>query len=146
VSTSSLSGSSLPWSVAKLTTKQQAFVEEYLVDYNATAAAGRAGYKGDRRNLGIRGYKLIRHPIIGPEIRRRGAATADELGVSSEYLMTKLRGVIEHVTDEDSLKPSSAARTIELASKLRGDLVERKQSEVKVISLQINDVDMEDLR
>jgi phage terminase small subunit len=85
-----------PEAMAKLTTKQQAFVEQYLVDYNATAAAGRAGYKGDKRNLGIRGYKLIRHPIIGPEIRRRVAATADELGVSSEYLMTKLRGVIEH--------------------------------------------------
>jgi phage terminase small subunit len=85
-----------PAAMAKLTPKQQRFVEEYLVDYNATAAAGRAGYKGDKRNLGIRGYKLIRHPIIGPEIRRRGAATADELGVSSEYLMTKLRGVIEH--------------------------------------------------
>jgi phage terminase small subunit len=135
-----------PEAMAKLTTKQQRFVEEYLVDYNATAAAGRAGYKGDKRNLGIRGYKLIRHPIIGPEIRRRGAATADELGVSSEYLMTKLRGVIDHVTDEDKLKPSSAARTIELASKLRGDLVERQQSEVKVITVQINDVNMEDLR
>ncbi len=60
--------------------------------------------------------------------------------------MTKLRGVIEHVTDEDSLKPSSAARTIELASKLRGDLVERVQSEVKVITLKINGVDMGDLR
>jgi hypothetical protein len=60
--------------------------------------------------------------------------------------MTKLRGVIDHVTDEDKLKPSSAARTIELASKLRGDLVERQQSEVKVITVQINDVNMEDLR
>jgi hypothetical protein len=68
------------------------------------------------------------------------------LGVSSEYLMTKLRGVIDHVTDEGTLTPSSAARTIELASKLRGDLVERQQSEVKVITLTINDVNLADLR
>ena len=31
-------------SVAKLTDKQKRFVDEYLVDLNATAAAKRAGY------------------------------------------------------------------------------------------------------
>jgi phage terminase small subunit len=33
--------------VAKLTDKQQAFCEEYLVDLNATQAAIRAGYSED---------------------------------------------------------------------------------------------------
>ena len=32
----------------ELTPKQQAFIDEYLIDFNASAAAVRAGYSRDR--------------------------------------------------------------------------------------------------
>jgi phage terminase small subunit len=38
----------------KLTPKQQRFVEEYLIDLNASQAAVRAGYKGDPDTVGPR--------------------------------------------------------------------------------------------
>jgi phage terminase small subunit len=37
-----------------MTPKQQRFVEEYLVDLNASAAARRAGYRGDPNTVGPR--------------------------------------------------------------------------------------------
>jgi phage terminase small subunit len=133
--------------LAKLTKKQQRFITEYLVDYNATRAAQRAGYGGSDRNLGIRGFKLLRHPVIGPEIRRRGAATPDELGVTREYVVAKLREVVERALGSDEgWTPQSALRGLELISRLRGDLVERTSAEVKVVQVQINDVNMQDLR
>ena len=132
--------------IARLTPKQQAFIGEYLVDYNATRAAQRAGYGGSDRNLGIRGFKLLRHPVIGPEIRRRGAATADELGITKEYVLVKLRDMVERWANGEDDSPQSAARALELLGKLRGDMIERVQAEVKVLSVQLNDVNMEDLR
>jgi phage terminase small subunit len=46
----------------KLTTKQHAFVLEYLVDFNATEAALRAGYKGGRATLANIGTTNLAKP------------------------------------------------------------------------------------
>ena len=133
--------------LAKLTKKQQRFIKEYLVDYNATRAAQRAGYGVSDRNLGIRGFNLLRHPVISPEIRRLGAATPDEFGVTREYVVAKLREVVERALgDNEGWTPQSALRGLELISRLRGDLVERTDVNVKMVQVQLNDVDMEDLR
>jgi phage terminase small subunit len=43
-----------------LTPKQQAFVREYLVDFNATQAARRAGYEGTDASLAVIGSQNIR--------------------------------------------------------------------------------------
>ena len=97
--------------------------------------------------MGIRGFKVLRHPVIGPEIRRLGAATPDEFGVTREYVVAKLREVVERALgDNEGWTPQSALRGLELISRLRGDLVERTSAEVKVVQVQINDVNMEDLR
>ena len=47
---------------AKLTPKQQRFVEEYLIDLNATQAAIRAGYSN--KTAGQVGYENLRKPEI----------------------------------------------------------------------------------
>ena len=44
----------------RLTNKQQAFVNEYLKDFNATGAAERAGYKGSRNSLAVIGSQNLR--------------------------------------------------------------------------------------
>lgn len=47
-----------------LTFKQHAFVREYLVDFNATRAARRAGYNGDDNTLAVIGSRNLRNPKI----------------------------------------------------------------------------------
>jgi phage terminase small subunit len=50
-----------------LTPKEKAFVAEYLIDLNASAAAGRAGYKG--RNLDVQGAKILAQPLVAEAIK-----------------------------------------------------------------------------
>lgn len=62
--------------------KQAAFVNEYLIDFNATRAAQRAGYTGNENTLGVTGHDLLRNPKIAEVIRMRlneAAMSADEV-------------------------------------------------------------------
>lgn len=62
--------------------KQAAFVNEYLIDFNATRAAQRAGYEGDENVLAVQGYRLLRNAKIAEAIQARlseRALTASEV-------------------------------------------------------------------
>jgi phage terminase small subunit len=50
--------------VAKLTAKQQRFVDEYLVDLNATQAYLRAGYKVNENVAAVNAQRLLRNANI----------------------------------------------------------------------------------
>jgi hypothetical protein len=54
---------------AKLTDKEAAFVREYLVDKNGTAAAVRAGYK-DGGGARITAQRLMKKPSVQAALRR----------------------------------------------------------------------------
>lgn len=65
-----------------LSDKQVAFVNEYLVDYNATRAAERAGYQGNENTLAVTGHDLLRNPKISELVEKRlqeKALKADEV-------------------------------------------------------------------
>ena len=56
----------------QLTPKQKIFVDEYLVDLNATRAYKAAGYSVKSDNAaGVEGYKLLRNPKIDKYIQQR---------------------------------------------------------------------------
>ena len=70
--------------MAELTKKQKRFVQEYLIDLNATAAARRAGYS--EKTARCIGNENLTKPAIKAEIDRELAkiqsdriATADEV-------------------------------------------------------------------
>lgn len=51
--------------MARLTAKQKRFIEEYLIDLNATRAYKAAGYSVRSDNAaGVEGHKLLRNPKI----------------------------------------------------------------------------------
>jgi hypothetical protein len=60
----------------RLTGLQRAFVDAYMGDarFNATEAAARAGYQGDRVTLASVGSENLRKPQIMAEIERRWSA------------------------------------------------------------------------
>jgi phage terminase small subunit len=55
-------------SAAGLTPRQEVFAIEYLVDFNATAAAQRAGYTGTSGSLAVTGTKNLQKPLIRQRI------------------------------------------------------------------------------
>ncbi|HHJ1482378.1 terminase small subunit [Pseudomonas aeruginosa] len=76
-----------------LTKKQRLFVEEYLVDLNATQAAIRAGYS-TRRATEI-GYQLLQRPEVAQAIQAAMAERSKRTEVEADYVIRRLREIDE---------------------------------------------------
>ena len=74
----------------KLTPRQERFVEEYLVDLNATKAAARAGYS--ERTANEQGARLLVNVSVQKAIQEAKQSRATKIAVNAEDV---LRGVIE---------------------------------------------------
>ena len=75
----------------KLTPKQIRFVDEYLVDFNATQAAIRAGYKA--KTAHVIGAENLRKPKIAEEIARRQKDLQRRTEVSQDRVIRELARV-----------------------------------------------------
>ena len=69
----------------KLTARQARFIDEYLVDLNATQAAIRAGYSTKKANSW--GCQLLSIPKLAEAIRARREQQAEKTGLTIEKLM-----------------------------------------------------------
>lgn len=74
--------------MAKLTEKQTRFVEEYLIDLNATQAAIRAGYSVDTAN--VIGCENLTKPNIQSAISKRMAERSKRTGVNQDRIILEL--------------------------------------------------------
>lgn len=74
--------------MAKLTEKQQKFVDEYLVDLNATQAAIRAGYSV--KTAEQMGYKLVHKSSVSEVIKKEQAKLSKRTGISQERILREL--------------------------------------------------------
>jgi phage terminase small subunit len=115
--------------VGKFTDRQQRFVQEYPVDFNATKAAVRSGYS--EHTAGQAGHRLLKNAEISTAIKRR----LDELSMSAEEVTKRLtdwgRGDFSPflVVDEDGsvrvdLSTDEAKANIHLIKKI--DQTERR--------------------
>lgn len=64
------------------------FVDEYLVDFNATAAAIRAGYA--RASAASQGWDLLRNPKVQELIREKAAELEKRVHISQEFVIRSL--------------------------------------------------------
>jgi phage terminase small subunit len=71
-----------------LTPKQQRFVEEYLLDLNATQAAIRAGYSA--KTAGAVGHENLRKPEIADAIAGAQTERAARTRVDADWVLTRL--------------------------------------------------------
>lgn len=89
--------------MAKLTAKQQLFVEEYLVDLNATQAAIRAGYSV--KTAKEIGAENLTKPNIAEEIEKALAERSKRIGVNQDRVVRELARIafikITDVANED---------------------------------------------
>lgn len=105
-----------------LTPRQRRFAEEYIVDFNATAAAIRAGYAttyADRQ-----GHLLTKHEGIAAYIDMLTASTAAKaVAIDPDYVLQEVTKIItkEGTRDGDKL------RALELIARHLGMFVDRTE-------------------
>lgn len=78
---------------AKLTALQQRFVDEYLIDLNATQAAGRAGSKA--KNLTVAGAEFLANPNVAAEIDLRKSDRSKETQIDAAWVLKRLAAEAE---------------------------------------------------
>ena len=69
----------------KLTAKQRRFVEEFLLDLNATAAAKRAGYSD--KTAGQQGHRLLKNVEIQRQLTEAAEKRSERVGISAEWVL-----------------------------------------------------------
>jgi phage terminase small subunit len=74
-----------------LTVRQQAFVQEYMIDLNATQAYIRAGYSP--RAADVSGPQLLGNPRVADAIARAKADRAKRTGITADRVLRELAAV-----------------------------------------------------
>ena len=104
--------------IAKLTAKQRQFVAEYLVDFNATAAARRAGYSvktADRI-----GPELLGKTCVSAAIQEAIRIRQERTEITQDYVVRKLKEITDmdasDVQDSD-LEYANKIKALELLGK-----------------------------
>lgn len=77
----------------KLTPKQQRFVDEYLIDLNASGAAKRAGYSA--KTADQLGYQLLQNPLVAQAISAGRQIQSERAQIDAEWLLERLRNELE---------------------------------------------------
>jgi len=91
--------------MARLTEKQQRFVDEYLIDLNATQAAIRAGYSA--KNADKIGSELLGKTRVAEAISEKMADRSKRTGVNQDRVVLEL-AKIAFVNAADVIDPESA--------------------------------------
>lgn len=119
-----------------LNPKQQRFVEEYLIDLNATQAAQRAGYS--KRTAYAQGPRLLKHVGIQAAVAARRAKVEERSAVTVEFVLKGLldnftramqaEPVMDHegkATGEYTYQANAANKALELMGKYLGMFVDK---------------------
>lgn len=105
-----------------LTPRQRAFAHEYVVDYDATKAAVRAGYASQYANR--QGYQLVKHPGVSTLIDHLTLSKEAKLtAISPEYVLQQVTSIIQKVDAKDGDK----LRGLELLARHLGMFIERTE-------------------
>lgn len=113
--------------MGKLTAKQELFVQEYLIDMNASAACIRSGYRS--KNPDVDGYRLLVKPSITDAIRERMAIREKRTEITQDMVVSELRKVAfdNDPTTGGPYRDSAKMKALELLGKHLGMFVERIQ-------------------
>lgn len=101
-----------------LTAKQKIFVQEYLVDLNATQAAIRAGYS--KRNADKIGPQLLGKISVSAAVQEAMKKRIKRIEINQDYVIGKLYEITEKEASdmqESDLKYGNKIKAIELLGK-----------------------------
>lgn len=77
----------------ELTPKQERFVEEYLIDLNATQAATRAGYS--ERTANEQGARLLANVSVRSAIAEAQKARSERTQITQDYVLMSIYDTVE---------------------------------------------------
>ena len=117
--------------MAKLSAKQQRFVEEYLIDLNATQAAIRAGYSP--RTAQEIGSENLSKPMIANAIAIKMAERSKRTGVNGDRVLLEL-AKIAFINPTDVIDMSDAT--------IRGDA--NRDDTAAIASVKVKTIPTED--
>jgi len=103
-----------------LTAKQQRFVDEYMIDLNATQAALRAGYS-EKTSYSI-GQENLKKPEIAKEIEKRQHKHAEKAEMTVEWVLQQYRDIILGTKETE---PNTARGALDSVAKHLGMFKER---------------------
>ena len=124
-----------------LTDKQTRFVQEFLLDLNATQAAIRAGYSP--KTAQEQSSRLLSNVMVAEAIRQAQAARSERTQLKADWVLERLRDVVERcmqaepVLDSEGnptgvykFSASGANKALELIGKHLGMFVEKHEHAV----------------
>lgn len=109
--------------IDNLTDMQRRFVEEYLVDFNGSAAVLRAGYASKYPNRAA--YQLLQNPAVKAAINEFSVQNGRESMIKPEYVIDKIRKTLERAEAQGN--HTAVLRAAELLARSLGMFVERKE-------------------
>jgi len=78
---------------SKLTPRQERFVQEYLIDLNATQAAIRAGYAPKTANR--EGSRLLSNAVIASAVQKGRAKMAERAQIDQDWVLRQWQAIAE---------------------------------------------------
>ena len=108
----------------KLNPKQELFVKEYLIDFNATQAALRAGYSP--KTAYSQGPRLLDNVEIQREIEKGKQKTLKKLEITREDILKKAYNIpllysqMLELAQRDDLEPDEELKLLRLSSLVKG--------------------------
>lgn len=101
--------------MTKLTAKQEAFCQEYLIDLNATQAAIRAGYS--EKTAKDMGCQNLAKPNISEYIAELKAERSERTLINADWVLTASKQLFDRCMSDEDFSPSGASKSIELIGK-----------------------------
>ena len=88
--------------MANLTPKQQRFVEEYLIDLNATQAAIRAGYS--ERTAQEQSSRLLSNVMVQDAVQKAQKKVSERTEITQDYVLSNIQKVIERCMQQEAVQ------------------------------------------
>ena len=101
-----------------LTTKQAAFVREYLIDLNATQAAIRAGYSA--KTAGRVAGQVMQKPAVQRALRKAMNERSEKTEITAEYVLKTIKDTIEKNKSGETYDARSVLKGCELLGRHLG--------------------------
>jgi len=108
--------------VIRNTEKQKRFIKEYIIDYNATKAAQRAGYS--KKTAYSIGQELLKKPEIQEKLQKQLDKINKKTEASAEEAIRMCRDIA--IIDHSDYQDKRTSRGIELYGRTQSVFVDRK--------------------
>lgn len=101
---------------SKLTAKQQAFCEEYLIDLNATQAAIRAGYSAKTAN--VIGPENLAKPCINEYVSKLKAERSEKTKIDAAYVLEMSNELLKRcMVEGEGFNATGVGKALDLIGK-----------------------------